>query len=816
MEKTIVKKCKLACGNSMLLRWSWREIWLGQLWPVVAALTLIIASVVALSALAMRVEKVMTAQGRSLIAADLVFRSANPIPELLLTDAQHLRLTVSQQTSFASMAFSDSSMQLVSVKVVDSSYPLRGNLLLMDQTGKQHRVVQPQQLWLDERLFSLLDVSIGDMLAIGDAELMISGKIQAQPELVFNPFRSMPNVFIHQTDLRKTGSLQLGSRVQYRTFFNGENSALTQLQNTYQLQAGESWLSAKNQSRTAQLIAKAKQYLSLTIVTVILMASLILVLTCQHYARSRVATVAMLKSMGASRGWLRKWLLLQVAIMFVSALLLGSLLGLGGELLLRLPLRGILPPDLPSYGWQPFVFASAIAFLIGLPALGMPLKRLLDTPAISVLQAQAASDTKQKGWWLIVAPLAVFFLFYGNTPLVWILCIGLVLSFLVLASCSYGLLHLLSQGKWGAAMTLALSRIKRSPKNSIMQLAALSGSLMLVAVIWLLRTELLGDWQEALPPDAANVFAVNIAPEQRLQYLQKLDTNKIARSPAYPIIRGRLTAINGQSAQDVAVKNNESPNVLHREINFTWAEKLPIDNEVVAGGWTEKNGVSVEQRLARELAISVGDKLSFSVNSQIFTARVNSLREVQWQSMKPNFYFIFSADVIAQLPATWLVSFRINEAKKSILNEIARNYPTVSLLDFRTIGAKIQSMLTQISWSLTVLAGLGVFSGVLLIFTLLRLSLQQRQDEITLYRTLGASRKRISQTLWSEYGLMALTAGLVAVAGAESVVFALLKWGFKLVPNLHLAMWFVLPLLAMLLIYFSLISVINKLLKPLK
>ena len=807
---------KTASGNKMLLRWSWREIWSGQLWPVMAALTLIIACVVALSALAMRVENVMTGQGRSLIAADLVFRSANPIPELLLADARLLGLTVSQQSRFATMAFSNTEMQLVSVKAVESSYPLRGELQLMRQAGKIQKSVQPGELWLAERLFSLLDVNIGDLLAIGDAELTVSGKIQAQPELTFNPFRTMPNVFIHQTDLHKTGALQLGSRAQYRTFFNGDDRVLMQLQSGYQLQAGESWLSEKNKSRTAQLISKAKQYLSLTVVMVLLMASLILVLTCRHYARSRAETVAMLKSMGAGRRWLRRWLLLQVAIIFISALLFGSLLGLGLELLLRLPLRGILPDELPSYGWQPFVFALTVACLIGLPALGIPLKRLLDTSAITVLQAQVVTDPKNKGWWMIIAPLTAFLLFYGTTPLVWILCIGLILLFLVLAGVSYGLLHLFSQGKWGAAMTLALSRIKRSPKNSIMQLAALSGSLMLVAVIWLVRTDLLEDWQKTLPVDAANVFAINIAPEQQLEYLQELDSKHITRSQAYPIIRGRLTEINGLSAIDAAAKNNENPNVLHREINFTWAEKLPVENNVVAGGWTEKNGVSVEQSVAQELAIKVGDTLSFSVNSQIFTARVNSLREVQWQSMKPNFYFIFTADVIAQLPATWLVSFRIDQSQIPILNKLGRDYPTVSLLDFRTMGGKIQSMLAQITWSLTVLAGLGVISGVLLIFTLLRLGLKQRQNEITLYRTLGASRKRISQTLWSEYGMMAVTAGLVAVAGAESMVFVLMKWGFSLTPSFHLLMWLVLPALAVLIIFFSLMSVIQQLLKPLQ
>ncbi len=640
------------------------------------------------------------------------------------------------------MAFSDTNMQLISVKAVESSYPLRGELLLMGPAGKVHRAVQPGELWLAERLFSLLNVTISEQLAIGDAELTVSGKIQAQPELTFNPFRTMPNVFIHQNDLPKTGALQLGSRARYRAFFNGDDRLLMQLQQGYQLQAGESWLSENNPSRTAQLIDKAKQYLSLTIVMVLLMASLTLVLTCRHYANSRADSVAMLKSMGAGRRWLRRWLLLQIAIMFSCALFIGSLLGLGLEWLLRLPLSGILPEALPGYGWQPFVFALAVAFLIGLPALGMPLKRLLDTPAITVLQAQAAMKMQRRSWWLIAPPLAAFLLFYGKTPLVWLLCLGLIVLFLVLATLSYGLLHLFSRGKWGAAMTLALSRIKRAPRNSIMQLAALSGSLMLVAVIWLIRTDLLGDWQATLPPDAANVFAINIAPEQQQQYLQQLDNKGIARSPAYPIIRGRLTEINGQSAKESAAENNENPNVLRREINFTWVNKLPVDNKLLAGEWTAENGVSVEQSVAQDLGIKLGDILSFTVQSQSFTARVNSLREVQWQSMRPNFYFIFTPDVIAQLPATWLVSFRIDKPQVPILNKLGRDYPTVSLLDFRTVGGKIQSLLAQISWSLTVLAGLGVLSGVLLIFTLLRLSLKQRQDEITLYRTPGSKQKK--------------------------------------------------------------------------
>ena len=802
-------------ANKMIISWSWREIWFGQLWPVMVALTLIIACVVALSTLALRVENVMTNQGRSLLAADLVFKSANPIQPSLVEKAQQAGLTVSSQSRFQTMAFSDEKMQLVTVKSVESNYPLRGDLNLSDKNNQLKHKINPGELWLSERLFSLLETKIGETIAIGDADLAITGVIKDEPELAFNPFNSIPNLFIHRNDLDKTGAVQVGSRVRHRLFINGEQKALTNFKDNYSLQAGESWVDQSSQGRTANLIEKAKQYLSLTILMVILMAAVTLILTCFHYARNRSETVSMLKSMGASRGWLRKWLATQVLIMFVIAFVAGSTLGLLLEHLLRLPLADILPQALPKVGVQPFMFAIGVALCIGLPALLIPLMRLLDAPAINVIQQQTTKFSK-KSWWLLLLPVTAVVVFYGANKLVWMVLIGLLLLFVLLASLSYGLLNLLATFKWNAAFSLALSRINRSAKNSMMQLAALSGSLMLVALIWLIKSDLLGDWQQTLAPDAPNVFAINISPEHQQGYLQQVDSLAFPRSEAFAIIRGRITGINDDTAKEHIAYKNEEFNILKREINFTWAKQLPVYNELIEGQWIGEKTVSVEQKVATDLDINLGDKLTFEVNSQVFSATVNSIRAVQWQSLKPNFVFIFSEDVIADLPATWMLSFRAEPSQTDSVNKLARLYPTVSLLDLRTMGNKIQGLLRQISWSLTGLASLGVISGVLLIFTLLRLSLSERKREITLYRTLGASKKRISQTLWAEYGLLAISAGLVAAMAAEVILFSLMRWGFELPTLLHPSMWLVLPLLAVLIVFLSLSSVIKGLLKPLR
>jgi len=802
--------------NKMIVSWSWREIWFGQLWPVMVALTLIVASVVALSTLALRVEKVMTDQGRSLSAADLVFRSSNPIPTTLIEQAKQAGLVVSVQSQFQTMAFSDLQMQLVTVKTVEDNYPLRGELNLVDNRQQIQHHVNPGELWVSSRLLSLLDSRIGEVVAIGDAELRISGVIKDEPELISNPFNTIPNLFIHQRDIDKTGAVQVGSRVRYRLFINGEQSVLLALQNNYQLQVGESWVDQNRESRAAQLMDKAKQYLSLTILMVILMAAVTLILTCLHYVRNRSDTVSMLKSMGASRAWLRLWLSTQVLLMFVVAFVVGSGLGLLLEWGLRLPLSDILPAVLPGVGGQPFLFALAVSLCIGLPALLIPLTRLLDAPAVNVLQQQKTIKHSQQSLWLLVLPISALIVFYGTNKLVWIVLVGLLLLFVLLAAVSYGCLQLLSKVKWGAAFSLALSRINRSPKNSMMQLAALSGSLMLIALIWLIKSDLLGDWQQTLAPDAPNVFSINISPEQQPHYLQEIDSFQLPRSDAFAIIRGRITAINEQNITEHPSYQDQSARILKREINFTWADQLPPYNEVIAGKWQGDKTVSIEQGVAEELNITIGDKLTFEVNSQRFSATVNTIRMVEWQSLKPNFVFIFSRDVLMNLPTTWMVSFRAEEEQSEAVNQLARLYPTVTLLDLRSMANKIQSLLKQISWSLTGLAALGVVAGILLIFTLLRLSLSERKREITLYRTLGASKKRISQTLWAEYGLLAVSAGFVAAIAAEVILFSLMKWGFQLPTQFHFVMWWLLPCVAVLIVFVSLRSVIKTLLRPLR
>ncbi|MEZ8631479.1 ABC transporter permease [Vibrio lentus] len=796
--------------NKRLFSWSIEEIRHGQLWPVSIALTLIIACVFALSALAERMEQVIVKQGKDALTADSVFVSANPIPQPLLDLTQVEQLESSQLTRFSTMAFSDNSMQLVTVKAVESNYPLRGEMILEGADNAASNHVEPGELWLDERIFAQLEVEIGDNVTIGDADLTITGRIAQEPGLSFNPFQQMPAVLIHNNDVEATGAIQPGSRVSFRLFLNGDESKLKAVQDSIELTPSDRWRTQDSASRTNDMFESTTQYLSLTVAIVVIMAATTLVLTCQHYVASRRKTIAMLKSLGASKQWIIKWLSVQVSLLVVIGAVLGIAIGIGLEFLLRIPLGDLLPTPLPSYGAEPAILAIVSSILIGVPALGIPLIGLVNTSAISVIQSNHQLRESYQKYLLLLVLIIPMMLMYGDNLLVWIVLAGIACLFLVLAVVSNVVLRLFGKLPTSTSMRLALSRINRTPFATGIQFGSLALSLMLLSIIWLVRSDLLSDWQQTLPENAPNAFALNIASYEKDDYLATIDANDVERTQAFPIIRGRLTTINGVEANEYS-DTSEGTDALSREINFTWGDALPVYNEVLKGAWTQEKGVSVESEVAEQLGLEIGDELTFTINSQSVVANVNSIRKVEWREMKPNFYFIFTPDVLSSIPSTWLVSFRLEEQHNQMLNDLSRNHPTVSLMDIRKMGSKIQELLKQIVWSITVLAALGVVAGLLLIFTLLRLSLSQRQQEIRLYRTLGASKKRILNTIWCEYGLMALVAGSIAALGSEMSVAGVMNFGFELEPSLHPMLWIVLPVLT----FITLAAVVNSLIKRL-
>jgi putative ABC transport system permease protein len=802
--------------NLSLARWSIKEIRSGQLWSITLALSLIIASVFALSALTQRLQQVVVKQGKDALMGDIVYVSANPIP-LPLSDAiVQEQLQTSSMTRFSTMLFSGDQMQLVLVKAVDDTFPLQGVLRLL--AGKQeYHQVKSGEVWLEQRLFTQLNVKVGDPIAIGDWEGTVTGAIVEEPGLSFNPFRQMPTVFIHQHDVPRTGAVQLGSRVEYRLFINAKQPQIERLKQSVVLTASDEWRDVDRSSRTADIFESTKQYLSLSVIIVIMMAATTLILTCQHYVTSRSEVVAMLKSLGASRRWIMRWLLIQLSLLFLIGLTIGTTVGWGLEYLLRLPLRDLLPTPLPSFGWIPFATSTLLALVIAVPALCIPLARLVNVDASAVLGHVNTMRPAQRWSWtratplLTLIPLLVLALFYYANPMMWMLLLAVVVIFFLLSGISLVWTKGLARLPLSPSFKLALSRINRSKFATAIQFGALSISLMLLAILWLVRTDLLSDWQRVLPNDAADVFAFNIAEAEQLEYRNALDQYNLPHSPFFPMTRGRLAMINGVDAKQFAGGEQKS-NALQRELNFSWGASLPTYNRVIQGQWTDSKGVSVESQVASDLGITIGDSLTFTIGGQTIAAPVNSIREVEWRDMKPNFFFIFTPDLMKSMPTTYLVSYRVSTDPHSVLERLAAKHPTVSVMDLRVMLDKVQALLTQIVWAISILGIVGVCAGMLLIVTLLRQSITARRQEIHLYRILGTTKRRISATIWAEFGLLSVISGLIASLAADLAVAAIIKFGFKLQAQSHWWLWIFLPCCTFILLSIVVKSVINKLL----
>lgn len=517
-----------------------------------------------------------------------------------------------------------------------------------------------------------------------------------------------------------------------------------------------------------------------------------------HYCRSRYDMVAILKTLGAGKTALRKLIVGQWLMLLLLSIIAGGIAGGLFEAVLLEALKPVLPAVLPPaslwpWGWSVGALV-VISVLVGL----RPYRLLLATQPIRVLRRDAIAQIWPLKYYLpamtVVAVLLLAGLM-GGSPLLWSVLGGALVMAVLCGLLGWGVLYVLRHCAIQALpLRLAINRLLRQPWSTLSQLTAFSLSFMLLALLLVLRGDLLDRWQQQLPPESPNYFLLNIAPEQVRPVKEFLVDRQIIPEDWYPVVRARLTQINGETT---AGNKDEA---LNRELNLTWQTGQHNHNPVLAGHWPPRAGeVSVDQGVASRLGVKLGDRLTFTGDTRAFTATVSSLRKVDWESLRPNFYFIFPEGVLEQQPQTWLTSFRWN-GPESTLTEFNRAFPTVSLLDIGVILRQVGQVLNQVSRALEVMVILVTGCGVLLLLAQVQVGMRQRYQELVVYRTLGATRRLLRYTLWGEFALLGVVSGVVAAIGAETAL-ALLQtrvFDFPWEPDWRL--WAVIPLCGMLLL----------------
>jgi len=774
----------------MIARWFWREWRSPSLLIVWMALSLAVACVLALGSVSDRMEKGLSQQSREFMAGDRALRSSREVPQAWLDEARRQGLKVSEQLSFQTMTFAADTPQLASVKAVDDRYPMYGEL----QTQPPGMKPAAGTVLLAPRLMALLNLKAGDSIDVGDATLRIAGEVVQEPDSGFNPFQMAPRLLLNTADVEKTGAVQPGSRVTWRYKFAGTPAQLESYEKWLlpQLKPEHRWYGLEqDEGALGKSLERSQQFLLLSALLTLLLAVAAVAVAMSHYCRSRYDLVAILKTLGAGRAQLRKLIVGQWLMVLALSALTGGVMGLLFEKVLMVLLKPVLPAALPPASLWPWLWAmgamGVISLLVGL----RPYRLLLATQPLRVLRRDAVARVWPLKIYLPVMTAVVVALLawlMGGSMLLWAVLAGAVVLALLCGLLGWMLLSVLKGlTVKSLPVRLAINRLLRQPWSTLSQLSAFSLSFMLLALLLVLRGDLLDRWQQQLPPESPNYFLINIAPEQITPLKAFLSEHQIVPDSFYPIVRARLTQIDGK-----ATEGNQDE-ALNRELNLTWQEKRPDHNPITAGSWPPGAGeVSMEEGLAKRLNVKLGDTVTFTGDTQDFSAKVTSLRKVDWESLRPNFFFIFPPGALDGQPQSWLTSFRW-ENGNGMLTQLNREFPTISLLDIGAILKQVGQVLEQVSRALEVMVVLVTICGLLLLLAQVQVGMRQRHQELVVYRTLGAGKSLLRTTLWCEFALLGMVSGLVAAIGAETAL-ALLQtrvFDFPWEPDWRL--WITLP-----------------------
>ncbi|MCB2388124.1 ABC transporter permease [Thalassolituus alkanivorans] len=799
----------------LALRLLLREARSGELTLILAALLIAVTSTTAIALFSARLDLAMQSRSNDLLGADLRLQSTSQIDPAWQEEAQRLGLSTSQTLTFPSVVLHGDDMSLAAIKAVDKGYPLRGILRIREQAGDDATTLDatqgplPGEAWVEPRLLALLNAQLGDEVELGTTRLRLSAVIVEESDRGGNFYNLSPRLMMNWADLESSGLTAAGSRLNWRLLLLGDEQALAQLRTFRDLAPNQKFesLADSNQAMTNAL-DKARRYLGLAAMLAVVLASVAVAISAQRYASRHFDISALMRTFGLARAQVWNIYALQLLQLGLVATLAGLALAAGLQAGLLAVLGELVPQPLPAAPWSAWLLGASSGVLT---LLGFALPYLLPLARVTPLRVlrRDLQPVPLSGWLItslaLIALTLLLFLFTHDLPMTLGMMGGgsllVVIMLLALNGLIQYLRRLLAQRDLPLMWRFAWQHLSRNSRQSAGQILAFALTMMVMLVIGALRNDLLADWQASLPDDAPNVFAINIQPYEVDDFRQSLQDAGLQSQKLYPMVPGRLLRINDVSVQELAVADDPA---INRDLALTSDQQLPAANVIEEGSWQtlldESGQVSLEQRLAGRLGVGLGDTLAFSAGGVEFSAVVSSIRSVDWGTMTPNFYMMFSADVLAQLPANYLTSFYVPPASQAQLTALIRQYPGITLLDMQVVLGQVQALLSQVSLAVELILLFVLVAALLVMLSSLVAALPERLREGAVLRTLGAGTALLRRGHLAEFALLGFISSLLALIGAEAICFGLYR-GLLSLPYDGLGwVWLWLPPLAALLL----------------
>jgi putative ABC transport system permease protein len=771
----------LLLGLKTLAR-EWRS---GDLAVLFLALFVAVAALTGVGFLVDRIDRAMQLQASEVLGADMRLQSPDVIGPRYAEEAQRRDLRSARVATTLSVVLVGEATQLANVHAVSAGYPLRGTVRVSTApfgTPVEARAVPGAgEVWPDSRLLAALGANVGDKLTVGAVELQVTRVLISRPDQGSGFVDLAPSLLMNEADLAATRLILPGSRVRYAALFAGERS---------QTQPFGEWLK-RNATRAERLrdiaeaspevsnaSSRATRFLSLASLAGVLLCAVAIAMTARRYVARHLDLAALLKTLGAPQSMVLTVSLVQLICIALVATVAGAMLGYFAQQWLLAIVRDMVATDLPSPGWKPLAMGLSTALLL-LTGFALPsMLQLARVPAMRVLRRDIGPP--QLGAILAFGPAAITVALLivwvtGDLALSMWFVLGLGVAMVTLALAGWLLVAVTTRfrGQAGVAWRYGAANVARRRAESVVQIVALGLGLSALLLLTIIRGDLIDDWRARLPQDAPNYFFVNIPPEDRDAFQLFLTTEGGTMSRLVPMIRGRMVAINGE---DLAARHYNNPRgeaFATREQNLTWATEMGSGNKIVAGKWfaAEDSGkplVSVATDFQEPMNLKLGDKLSFDIAGEMVEATISSFREVQWDSMQPNFFLMFPPGLLEGAAGTYMASAQFRPTDPAVIAQLVRRFPGVSIFDMDDLLSQVRSIIDKAVLAVQSVFLFTLLAGVVVLLAAVQATRDERRYESAMLRTLGASRRTVLTGVLVEFALIGTMAGVVAAAAAST------------------------------------------------
>ncbi|MFT5502389.1 MAG: putative ABC transport system permease protein [Gammaproteobacteria bacterium] len=757
-------------------------------WLMLIATIITVAIVCSSQLVTDRIRLQMDRQASELLAADLVIASSQPLSDRYREKAREYQLTVSDTVSLRTAIFSDGKLQLVELKAVDDLYPLRGKMQISDSVVATKKTVTngpaPAEVWVDTKLLNL----VGQSINLGTQHFPVSALINYEPDRAGALFNLAPRIMMNLKNLSATGLIVRGSRAQYRLLLAGNPANLKDFglwikSELSDIESIEDLQNARPEMRNA--LDRTRLFFSLSITLTLVIAMVAIAITARYSASRESSTVAVMRAFGISRNRLYRHYFFAIGRIWMMATIAGLILGWGIQTPLEWALGGWFGTELPTALSFSAFFNASIVGLISLAGFSLPnLVDVIATPPMQVLRPTYQKNSSKRRVILLISALAAVFLvlliLMRNSSLALIILAIVFFTGLVLPWIFKHLINFLlitNRRKFWIRQYL-LSRLSTESRAASFVMSGFSLALIAILLISVVKDELLSDWQSQLPADVPNYFLVNISTSDVEPIVSFLNERQIESSPAYPLVRTRLTHINDVDVNQIDFDHPRAYGIIQHTFNVSYSDEIPDDNEIVAGEWkmqdSDKPAFSVEQGMAEKLGLKMGDKITLSIGADRIEAPVANIRSVVWENFKPNFFLLGTAKMIEDLPRTWLLSALIEDSNQSALKPLLTRFPSVTLLDISILMDRIRGIVNRATLALEFFFVFALASSLVVLLAAIQTGREDRRSETALLRALSAKTSQLYRVHVFEFALMGFLIGLFSAA-----VATLVGWGIS-------------------------------------